>query len=263
MSTVLKDQADFATSAGHWYCAKTGEARYTLIGANGKERATTVRDARKLGLVPSVTTILKQAAAPRLVNWMKEQVAKAAYSERPREGESEADYLARILPLAEEVARKARDKGTEIHGAIENLDRHGPYADHVGAFFDAVNSWCGVTEWDHERSFASPLGFGGKLDLSCPGFVLDAKTTDKDLADLKTWPDHRRQLAAYRHGLGMPEARCAIVYVSSVKPEARLIEIGEEELQQGWNEFRSLLAFYYHANKMELPCAPTSSDHHP
>ena len=252
MSAVLKDQADFATQAGHWY-RPDGTPAYTIVGANGKERNTTVRDARKLGLLPSVTTILKQAAAPGLVNWMKEQVAKAAYSERPREGESEADYLARILPLAEEVARRARDKGTEIHGAIENLDRHGPYSDHVGAFFDSVNSWCGVTEWNHERSFASKLGYGGKLDLSCPGFVLDAKTTDKDLADLKTWPDHRRQLAAYRHGLDMPEARCAIVYVSSVKPEARLIELPEEELQQGWKEFRSLLAFYYHANKMTLP----------
>lgn len=252
MSAVLKEQADFATQAGHFY-GLDGTPRYTLIGANGKERNTTVRDARKLGLVPSVTTILKAAAAPGLVKWQKEQVAKAAYSERPREGESEADYLARILPLAEEVARKARDKGTEIHGAIESLDRGGQYAGHVGAFFDAVTAWCGLTEWDHERSFASPLGYGGKLDLSCPGFVLDAKTTDKELADLKTWPDHRRQLAAYRMGLDMPEARCAIVYVSSVKPEARLIELDEEELQQGWREFKSLLEFWYHANKMELP----------
>ena len=53
----------------------------------------------------------------------------------------------------------------------------------------------------------------------------------------------------------MPDARCAIVYVSAVKPEARVIELSEDELQQGWNEFKALLAFYYHANKLELPNA--------
>lgn len=249
MSAVLKERADFATSGGHWY-ALDGTPRYTIIGANGKERPTTIRDARKLGLVPSVTTILKLAAAPNLVRWMKEQVAKAAYSARPREGESEADYLARILPLAEEVARKARDKGTEIHGAIEKLDRHGPYSAHVDAAMEAVSEWAGMMDWDSERSFASPLGFGGKLDLSAPGFVCDFKSTDKPLADLKTWPDHRRQLAAYRRGLDMPYARCAICYVSSAVPEARLIELDSKELEQGWEEFKALLAFYKAANRL-------------
>ena len=249
MSAVLKEQADFATSGGHWY-ALDGTPRYTIIGANGKERPTTIRDARKLGLVRSVTAIIKLAAAPNLVKWMKEQVAKAAYSERPREGESEADYMARILPLAEEVARKARDKGTEIHGAIERLDRHGPYSAHVDAAMEAVSEWAGMMDWDSERSFASPLGFGGKLDLSAPGFVCDFKSTDKPLADLKTWPDHRRQLAAYRRGLDMPGARCAICYVSSAVPEARLIELDGEELEQGWEEFKSLLAFYRAANRI-------------
>lgn len=250
MSAVLKESADFATSAGHWY-SLDGTPRYTIIGANGKERPTTLRDAKKLGgLVPSVTTILKSAAAPNLVKWMKEQVAKAAYSERPREGESEADYLARILPLAEEVARKARDKGTEIHGAIEKLDRHGPYSAHVDAAMEVVSEWAGMMDWDSERSFASSLGYGGKLDLSAPGFVCDFKTTDKPLSDLKTWPDHRRQLAAYRMGLDMPDARCAICYVSSAVPEARLIELDSEELEQGWEEFKALLAFYKAANRL-------------
>lgn len=249
MSAVLKEK-DFATESGHFYDPVTGEPRYTYINKKGGVSNTTVREARKFGWVPSVTQVLKQAAAPGLVKWMKEQVAKAAYSARPREGESEADYLARILPLAEEVARIARDKGTEIHGAIEKLDRHGPYAAHVDAAMEAVTKWAGMLDWDSERSFASPLGFGGKLDLSAPGFVCDFKSTDKPLDELKLWPDHRRQLAAYRMGLGMPEARCAICYVSSAVPEARLIELDGEELEQGWREFKALLEFYNAANKL-------------
>ena len=50
--------SDFASESGHWYDA-TGAARYTITGKNGKERPTTLRDARELGLVPSVTSILR------------------------------------------------------------------------------------------------------------------------------------------------------------------------------------------------------------
>ena len=250
MNAVTKD---FATEQGHWYCPKTGEPRYTIVGKNGKERNTTIRDAREHGYVVSVTTILKQAAAPNLVNWFKEQVAKAAYLQPPREGESEQDFIARTLPLAEEVSRKARDRGTDIHGAIEKLDRHGPYAAHVDAAMSAVSEWAGLLDWAPERSFASKLGYGGKIDLSGPGFVADFKTTDKPLEDLKLWPDHRRQLAAYRMGLDMPDARCAIVYVRADVPQARVIEVTAEELEQGWREFLSLRDYYYFSNRLELP----------
>jgi hypothetical protein len=40
---------------GHFY-TKDGHPAYTTIGKTG-ERPTTLRDARKLGLLPSVTTI--------------------------------------------------------------------------------------------------------------------------------------------------------------------------------------------------------------
>ena len=255
MNAIVKE--DFAKESGHFY-KPDGSPIYTVPNASkpGEMRPTTVRDARKHGYVVSVTTVLRQASAPALVNWMKEQVAKAAYSSLPREGECEADYVARVLPLAEEVARVARDRGTEIHGAIEKGDVSGPWAGHVSAAIGALDGWVGEPlQWDSERSFASPLGFGGKLDVSAPGYVADYKTSDKPLEGLKLWPEHRRQLSAYRMGLDMPTARCAIVYVSATEPAARVIELAEEELQQGWNEFKALLAFYYHANRMELPNA--------
>lgn len=249
MSTVLDS---FATQAGHFY-KPDGTPAYEVIGANGKQRATTVRDAKKHGLLPSVTMILRQAAAPGLERWKIANAINSALTLTRQEGESDESYIYRIVRDSEERARIARETGTAIHGAIEKLDGHGPYAAHVEAAIGAVSDWTGLSDWDSERSFASPLGYGGKLDLSAPGFVCDFKTTDKDLADLKLWPEHRRQLSAYRMGLDMPEARCAIVYVSSMRPEARLIELEEDELKQGWNEFRALLAFYYAMNNMRLP----------
>jgi hypothetical protein len=238
--SALKETSDFATQAGHWY-RPDGSPAYTIVGANGKERNTTLRDAKKLGLLPSVTSILKLAASPGLERWKIANAIKSALSLTRQEGESEESFLWRIVQDSEEIARKAREKGTEIHGAIERLDRSGPYVAHVDAAMSAVTDWAGMMDWDSERSFASPLGYGGKLDLSAPGFVIDFKTTDKPLSSLQTWPDHRRQLAAYRMGLNMPTARCAICYVSSGEPEARLIELDAAELDKGWAEFKALL----------------------
>ena len=77
-------------------------------------------------------------------------------------------------------------------------------------------------------------------------FVADFKTTEKDLETIKVWDEHALQLAAYRHGIGAPTARCAIVYVNVLKPgEAKVLEIPEEELQRGWKMFRALRDFWY------------------
>lgn len=241
----------FATQSGHWY-GKDGTPTYEVIGKNGKQRPTTIRDARELGLVPSVTTILRLAAAPNLVKWMREQVAKAAFSQPPQSGEDEATYVARILPVAEEVAATARDRGTEIHGAIEKQDKWGEFAAHVIAANESVDAWAGVQPWAAERSFASPLGYGGKLDLSAPGFVVDFKTSE-NIDGKKIYDDHARQLAAYRMGLGMPEARCAICFVSSTEPKARLIEVEEEALKGAWEEFKCLLRLFYLTKKLPMP----------
>ena len=51
----MKDNT-YKSEAGHWY-DRAGEPMYTIIGANGKERNTNLRDAKSLGLVPSVTTV--------------------------------------------------------------------------------------------------------------------------------------------------------------------------------------------------------------
>ena len=61
--------SDWASESGHWYDSATGEPRYTIIGANGVERPTTLRDARVHKLVPSVTTITACAARFQLEKW--------------------------------------------------------------------------------------------------------------------------------------------------------------------------------------------------
>lgn len=275
MATVLK--ASFAAESGHWY-QPDGTPAYEIVGANGKLRSTTLRDARKLGLFPSVTTILRMAAAPGLTRYFEEQERKATIRlvverlfQMKLDSYDSPELLIDILDvpefhekchdLAGDRASKARERGTEIHAAIEQRVRGElvdealiPFAD---AALSAVTEWAGPQKWEAERSFCSPdWGFGGKLDLSSKDFIADFKTTDKELSGIKTWPDHRRQLAAYRVGL-QGHQRCAIVYVSSVKPEAVVLEIDAEELRRGWMEFMYLLLFWKQSNKVEH--APTLS----
>ena len=63
----------YATESTHWYAAD-GTPAYRIIGKNGKERNTTVRDARERNLVPSVTTVLGLVAKPGLNTWLQQQV---------------------------------------------------------------------------------------------------------------------------------------------------------------------------------------------
>jgi hypothetical protein len=53
------------------------------------------------------------------------------------------------------------------------------------------------------------------------------------------------QLAAYRVGLGIPEARCANVFVSrSVPGLCKLIEWSSDDLSRGWKMFVQLLTYW-------------------
>ena len=79
----------------HWYCAQTGQPRYTTIGKNGKERNTTLRDAKVAPgtLVPSVSTINGQLSKAGLDTWKQTQALLAA-AENPRGlEETEKEYV--------------------------------------------------------------------------------------------------------------------------------------------------------------------------
>jgi hypothetical protein len=155
--------------------------------------------------------------------------------------------MAAVERDAQEAGKKAAEIGTAIHAALEGRDLLGKYGEHVKNAMMAIEDYCPVTNpFEPEKSFSHHLGFGGKVDdYSVDGFVLDYKTTDKDLATIKTWDDHALQLAAYRQGLDMPDARCAIVYSHRDTGEAKLIELTEPELGRGWRMFRNLLNYWY------------------
>jgi hypothetical protein len=239
---------DFASESGHWY-QKDGTPAYTIVGKNGKERATTLRDGRALGLVPSVTTILSVLAKPGLENWKQNQILMAALTMPRVDGESEQEYIARIIRDSKEQGQKAAEEGTRIHGAIETwyAERkiHQTYANYVIGVDAAVREKFGEQEWIAEKSFADHL-YGGKVDLHSPEVVIDFKSKEFTEDDLpKAYDENIIQLAAYRWGLGYPFARCANVFVSRNVPGlVHIVEHDEEEINRGAAMFDSLLSLW-------------------
>ena len=236
----------------HWY-TRDGKPLYTVEAKSGSQRSTTLRDARKLNLVPSVTNIIRCAAAPGLERWKLDQMMHAALTLPRREHELEADWIERVWTDSRETAKKASERGTEIHAAIQGWAEGkypGPFVAHVAGAVGVLDKWIGDRNWKPEVAFSHPLGFGGKVDYSCPEAVVDFKTKEFDEdSKLKTWDEHAMQLAAYRSGLGIPKAKCAIVYVSVTNQGfAKLMEIPEEELERGWKMFLSLLDYWQAKN---------------
>lgn len=255
MTTIIARSAESV----HWYRAEDGAPQYTVKAKDGSDRPTTLRDARKMDLVPSVTTVLKVAAKPGLEVWKNEQMLLAALTLPRKPEESEKEFIARIVADSKETGKQAAEAGTRIHESIEAWIegvRPVEHEDIAKAFEESIFEHFKthpMQPWLTERAFASPLGFGGKVDLYCiadehapVGIVLDAKSKDFGPDDkVEAYDEHLMQLAAYRYGLGVPHARCANVFVSRSHPGlVKVVEWPEDELAKGWEMFQSLLRFW-------------------
>ena len=238
----------------HWYDAVTGAPRYTTIGKNGKERSTTLRDAKSAPgtLVPSVSTINSQLSKSGLDTWKQTQVLYAA-TENPRlDGEGEKEWIARILDLAKRKSREAAERGTLIHDFIEsfyNQEYLPGMPEYVHKVNEAVTAHFGAQLWIPEQSLVNQEGYGGKCDLYAKpkhdftGVVIDFKTTEKSPGELTPYLEHTLQLAAYREVLA-PSARCANVYINGETNEVAIYEHSEQDLRDGYEMFLALLKIY-------------------
>jgi hypothetical protein len=237
----------------HWY-GRDGSSAY----------GSTLRDARKVGLVPSVTTIDKVIAAPQLTDWMVQQALDAALTLPRMDGESLDAFKVRALDDSRRQAREAADKGSALHDALEASIKGarivGPFARHAVAVATVLREQFGEQPWVAERSFAHPLGFGGKCDLYAPGFVIDFKSKPR-IEDGKryAYDNHARQLAAYAVGLGLASERdFALIPVTLCN-----LFIGIEDAKvsvhihtpaaaaKGWRQFRAALELWKAMNNFD------------
>lgn len=237
----------YKSESGHWY-KRDGTPAYTQPNKSkpGETRNTTIRDARKLDLVPSVTTVLNVAAKPGLEAWKRNQVLMSALTLPKIEGEGLSEFSERIKLDAEQQVKDAMDEGTRIHGIIESYFESGDNANDpsVKAVADILKKTFGEQDWLSEKSFASPDGFGGKIDLHSNEVVVDYKTkefTEQDMKKPFTYDEHILQLSAYRKGLGLPNAKIANVFVSRTVPGLVKLEVHDDDY---WDRFKCLLDYW-------------------
>lgn len=193
-------------------------------------RATNISDARKLGLVPSVTTILRMIDKPMLNDWRVEQGVIAALQYRGVEVEDLDSLVKSITRESEEYSWRSADFGTQVHAGIAagltgeiGFVAPLPVMQVVNRFMTDVFPNLGFEVSGSEVSFVDQVnGVAGTADIVGKyrgyGAVLDIKTQDfTDPSKARYYDEHPLQLAGYDIGLGGPgRQRCSLIVSRSV-----------------------------------------------
>lgn len=248
-------------AASHFYYPD-GRPAYEQPRADGKGTTkTTVAHARKLGLLPSPTTILRQLAKPQLDLWKQEQAALAVLTAPRRDGEELDAFVHRVLQVEREhEAEKdaAADEGKAIHDSIEcalnDVEYDAKYKPYVDAVLKELQKY-GRTVFT-ERILVGD-GYAGRTDC---GLEDDHFITVVDFKGCKKLPryayaEHLLQGAAYAAALGNTgdkQIRVMICYIDRNQPG----EIATFTLWP-WSDqyqiFRHLVAVWYLTNGVLLP----------
>jgi hypothetical protein len=214
-------------------------------------KSPTLADARKLNLLPSVTTILRVLDKPALNDWRVTQGVLAVMTSTQNPGESVDDFVHRVLQVErvqDQEGQQARDFGTEIHAALENYflgmevpEAVRPYAE------PAAKAICARGTMVSAEKILVGNGYAGKTDLiqeqpDC-WCLWDFKTTKK-LPDKRSWDEHVLQLSAYAaafHKLMEPigntkPIRTANCYLSSIEPGKFIILDNDPDWQKDYND---------------------------
>lgn len=218
------------SEAAHWY-SKTGEPYHTVIGkSTGRPRPTTLADARKLGLVPSVTTVLRLLNKPALNDWKMEQACLAVMTAPRLPGEELDAFVERVLHTEEQhkqEAAGAADRGTAIHNAVASLVAGNKLGDDEEWALEFAESPYMYMVGQCNKILGTEVilcgeGFAGKTDFigDCGDYdiIVDWKSSKK-LPDKASWPEHVLQLSAYAKAHNMKTGRpvrTANCYISSI-----------------------------------------------
>ena len=251
------------SEGGHWYVpGPPTVCAYEIKGANGNWRSTNLRDARKHGWFPGVTTITRIPASPGLERWKVRQAIYAALTHPDALLEQDADKLIKLIEDdSKEQGKKAAEEGTAIHAAIEGYFQtgtvHPDFAKHIKGVRQALFDLVGDDDrraWNTETACTHPYGFGTRIDLYSVdhGVVVDFKTKEFKADDKVTvHPEQAMQLAACREMI-MPSARTVNLFISRSEPGlVRAVEWSSAESAKAWREFQLILKFWQSRNNME------------
>jgi hypothetical protein len=260
MAIITKSVFD----SSHWY-SLDGKPVHTQPTKDGEgQRATTLRDARKLALLPSVTSIISILDKPQLTRWKMREVAKAAIAIPGPQGEEPVERFAdRAIEAAMSQVGEAADLGSRIHAAIENLMRGSAEepSEELRPYVKPVLDWMrqvGVKVTHSEIVLVNAVhGFAGRVDALFTwgdGFgkmgILDFKTKKtKEGEKVEAYDEHTLQLAAYAATHYGPEhlqhVVAANLFISSTEPgRLEVVKHDKAKLVAAYEAFTQMCAVW-------------------
>jgi hypothetical protein len=256
----------------HWYTID-GEPRHTMAtkpGAKYPTRGTTITDARKLNLFPSVSGII-DGCSNEYTRFRELALCEACYEFRPMGGEDAGAYAKRILGM--ERDSEAATIGTEIHAAIEAHFRGEELPEFVtlyggaevfaesmiGPAIAAIEGTGMKVVATEEVTVNKKLGYAGTLDLAL------LSKTHYAIADFKSCKNlpkkkidvHGIQLSSYlasrwgqQHELPIGlDATAFNVYISTSEVgQVKIVKWSAEELQECFTIFQKMLEIWQWRN---------------
>lgn len=199
----------------HWYHRDGRSCHSVIASSTGLPRQTSLADARKMNLIPSVTNVLGMKAKPALMTWLQDNAIISALNTPRNAGEPEDQWHSRIAEESNKIGREAAEWGTLIHGQIEQFAIGGAFMG-TGEILDYV---AGYEKWHREniekvisaeQSVVGIMGYAGRLDLHAMMVggrraVIDAKSQKlKGKAKANFYLEWSMQLAAYADCLREP-----------------------------------------------------------
>lgn len=225
----------------HWYWPNSTPCfELPKKSGEGMKRPTIV-DARELGLVPSVTTILKTLNRPALNQWITEQSVLAALTTPRNKGETVDEFVHRVFhveQIQDQEAEKAANRGTDIHEAIarslNGMEWDSQWKPYVQSVLTIVES-LGKIAWSEKILVGD--GYAGRADLLVEDdrwlTLTDFKSTGT-LPKKDAYDEHKMQVAAYAKALGNTankHVQTALVYLSTKKPGETAVFFQEDWLR--------------------------------
>ena len=264
---ILKSEA-----STHWYLPD-GKPFYEIENKSkpGMMRKVTLRDARKVNAVPSVTGITKMKFSRGLQNWINAGYIMAAATTPRFPDESDEVWVHRVVESADEEARLARETGTGGHDDLENFIVNGyiPVSTPQFRYVNALIRWMDSEEivrrdCEVEQSFSTLIhGYGGRVDLVVPdkGIVADYKFTKSTPGKpMATYIEYGYQLAAYVQGLDMPRGtRLLSLLFSKTEPGRMEVKDWTDDRQMLWEGFSACLTLWQQEHKY-IPTLEETSD---
>jgi hypothetical protein len=263
----MNDSAHYYTREG-----KAAHTQKTKPGAKNKTRPSDIRDAIRLGLLPSVTGVSSVLSNPQLQRWKERQIIGACYDVRPGPEESLEEYSDFIMERAFSQVKDAADVGTKGHAMLESYLTGNGYdgseilvfpstGEHVEAhrviepalaLIESLNITVKETE---VVVVNNEYGFGGTSDMAWLAQDLgsfgcgDYKfTKTKPGEPVKPKETHAMQLAAYVQtywGGISDRARAFNLFLSTTEPgRVEIVWYDAQQLRSEWEAFKHCCAIW-------------------